>query len=310
MPRRPALLPLPPLLDDLCCCRSTFWLQTSDFSFQTSVINLITSNICEKLKTRSASLQIGFVKKSMIYPSTGSCARPSVNCVGIPPIPNDVPHETSSSSKYRSLGISSTSFKITLVVCLTMSLTHAYPKLAPNRPPRRLLSPPLLLSIILNILFTLTVQVFAFLYVKQQPWYSVLCSHRGCPTADHPVSLGNGTASNATAPEHSVLSYEDTTLWPLVTVNCTPTIWRVYVLLMLLVAFSVSFFVEDGILQNHRLWLLIKALFRFRSSSQYWKLQWQLEEDAKWPPTSQKDFAEQPKSGAYVNPVYDEAGEN
>ncbi|XP_053246859.1 probable cation-transporting ATPase 13A5 isoform X2 [Podarcis raffonei] len=252
---------------------------------------------------------------------------------------------------------------ITLVVCLTMSLTHAYPKLAPYRPPGRLLSPPLLLSIILNVLFTLTVQVFAFLYVKQQPWYSVLRSHRGCPTADHPVPLGNGTASNATAPEHSVLSYEDTTLWPLVTVNCiiaafvfskgkpfrkpiytnyifsgllcvqlgvslflffadldpiyrgmeflcTPTIWRVYVLLMLLVAFSVSFFVEDGILQNHRLWLLIKALFRFRSSSQYRKLQRQLEEDAKWPPTSQKDFAEEPKSGTYVNPVYDEAGEN
>ncbi|XP_077775033.1 putative cation-transporting ATPase 13A5 [Podarcis muralis] len=81
-------------------------------------------------------------------------------------------------------------------------------------------------------------------------------------------------------------------------------------LLMLLVAFSVSFFVEDGILQNHRLWLLIKALFRFCSSSQYRKLQRQLEEDAKWPPTSQKDFAEEPKSGAYVNPVYDEVGEN
>ncbi|XP_033006828.1 probable cation-transporting ATPase 13A5 [Lacerta agilis] len=253
---------------------------------------------------------------------------------------------------------------ITLVVCLTMSLTHAYPKLAPYRPPGRLLSPPLLLSIILNVLFTLTAQVFAFLYVKQQPWYSVLRSHRGCPTEDHPVSdPGNGTASNATAPEHSILSYETTTLWPLVTVNCiiaafvfskgkpfrkpiytnyifsgllcvqlglslflffadldpiyirmellcTPTIWRVYVLLMLLVAFSVSFFVEDGILQNRWLWLRIKALFRFRSSSQYRKLQRQLEGDSKWPPTSQKDFAEEPKGGAYVNPVYDDAGEN
>ncbi|XP_034989052.2 probable cation-transporting ATPase 13A5 [Zootoca vivipara] len=251
---------------------------------------------------------------------------------------------------------------ITLVVCLTMSLTHAYPKLAPYRPPGRLLSPSLLLSIILNVLFTLIVQVFAFLYVKQQPWYSVVRSHRGCPTADHPVSPGNGTASNATAPEHFVLSYEDTTLWALVTVNCiiaafvfskgkpfrkpiytnyifsgllcvqlgvalffffadldpiykglellcTPTIWRVYVLLMLLVAFAVSFFVEDGILQNHRLWLLIKELFHFHSSSQYRKLQRQLEKDAKWPPIHQKDFAEEPRSEAYINPAYDEAGE-
>ncbi|XP_042300296.1 probable cation-transporting ATPase 13A5, partial [Sceloporus undulatus] len=66
---------------------------------------------------------------------------------------------------------------ITLVVCLTMSLTEAYPKLAPYRPPGRLLSPPLLLSITLNVCFTLAAQVFAFLFVKQQPWYSQLRSH-------------------------------------------------------------------------------------------------------------------------------------
>ncbi|XP_044277054.1 probable cation-transporting ATPase 13A5 [Varanus komodoensis] len=67
---------------------------------------------------------------------------------------------------------------ITLVVCLTMSLTAAYPRLAPYRPPGRLLSPPLLLSVTLNVGFALVVQVFAFLYVKQQPWYAKLRSHR------------------------------------------------------------------------------------------------------------------------------------
>ncbi|KAG6931903.1 ATPase 13A5, partial [Chelydra serpentina] len=35
---------------------------------------------------------------------------------------------------------------------------------------------------------------------------------------------------------------------------CTPTIWRVYILIMLLVTFCVSFFVEDVVLQNRHLW--------------------------------------------------------
>ncbi|XP_061493617.1 probable cation-transporting ATPase 13A5 isoform X1 [Rhineura floridana] len=251
---------------------------------------------------------------------------------------------------------------ITLVVCLTMSLTEADPKLAPYRPPGRLLSPPLLLSIVLNVCFALAVQVFAFLFVKQQPWYSELRSHSGCPIGNQPVSPGNGTA-NSTAQEHSILSYETTTLWPIVTINCmigafvfskgkpfrkpiytnyiyscllclqlgvslflffadleavykgmellcTPAIWRVYVLLMLLVTFSVSLIVEDGILQNRRLWLLIKALFQFRSSSRYRKLQRQLEKDAKWPPMNQRDFAEDRKVEAYINPIYEDEEEN
>ncbi|XP_062987808.1 probable cation-transporting ATPase 13A5 [Elgaria multicarinata webbii] len=247
---------------------------------------------------------------------------------------------------------------ITLVVCLTMSLTHAYPKLAPYRPPGRLLSPPLLLSVILNVCFALIAQVFAFLYVKQQPWYLRLRSHSGCPIGNQPLLLGNGSA-NSTLQEHGVLSYEGTTLWPLVTVNCiivafvfskgkpfrkpvytnyifssllcaqlgvslflffadidavyrgmellcTPNIWRVYVLIMLLVMFAISFFVEDAVLQNHRLWLLIKALFRFRSSSQYRKLQRQLERDATWPPVNRRDFAEARRSEAYINPIYED----
>ncbi|XP_007444123.1 probable cation-transporting ATPase 13A5 [Python bivittatus] len=260
-----------------------------------------------------------------------------------------------------------------------MSLTHAYPKLAPYRPPGRLLSPPLLLSVLFNVCLNLLVQVFGFLYVKQQAWYSRLRSHCGCPLGNQPACPGNGTANataqehgilsyepacpgngtaNATAQEHGILSYETTTLWPLVTVNCviiafvfskgkpfrkpvytnyifsgmlcaqlavslflffadldavyktmellcTPTIWRVYVLIMLLVTFLVSFLVEDGILQNRRLWLLIKALFRFRSSSRYRVLQRQLEGDATWPPLSGRDLAEDGSSPAYLNPAYE-----
>uniref|UniRef100_A0ABM5FVI2 Cation-transporting ATPase n=1 Tax=Pogona vitticeps TaxID=103695 RepID=A0ABM5FVI2_9SAUR len=250
---------------------------------------------------------------------------------------------------------------ITLVVCLTMSLTQAYPTLAPYRPPGRLLSPSLLLSVVLNVGFALAVQVSGFLFVKQQPWYSELRSHRGCPSGNRPLFPGNGTA-NATAEDHSVLSYEDTTLWPLVTIDClivafvfskgkpfrkpiysnylfsgllclqlgvclfllfadidsvyrgmmllcTPLTWRVYVLIMLVVKFLVSFFVEDALLQNYSLWLWIKALFRFRSSSQYRKLQRQLEADTSWPPVNRRDWATEGRSEAYINPAFNDQEE-
>ncbi|XP_060098775.1 probable cation-transporting ATPase 13A5 [Heteronotia binoei] len=248
---------------------------------------------------------------------------------------------------------------ITIVICLTMSLTHAYPKLAPYRPSGQLLSPPLLLSVVLNAGFTVVVQVGGFLLVKQQPWYLEIRSHRGCPLANQTLTLGlgNGTA-NSTEPHHQVLSYEDATLWPLVTINCliaafvfskgepfrkpiytnyafstalclqlgvalflffadferiykgmellcTPMIWRVYILITLVVLFSVSFFVEDGLLQNRRLWLWIKALFGFRSSSQYRVLRRKLLQDPSWPPMNRRDFAEPGQGGAYVNPAYE-----
>ncbi|XP_039197442.1 probable cation-transporting ATPase 13A5 isoform X1 [Crotalus tigris] len=247
---------------------------------------------------------------------------------------------------------------ITLVVCLTMNLTHAYPKLAPYRPPGRLLSPPLLLSVLFNVALSFLLQLFGFLYVKQQSWYWQLRGHCGCPLGNQTTCPGNGTA-NATAQEHSILSYETATLFPLVSVSCiifafvfskgrpfrkpiytnyifsgmlclqltvvlfllfadlqgvyqrmeilcTPTIWRVYVLIMLLVTFLLSFLVEDGILQNRRLWLLIKALCRFRSSSRYRVLQRQLEGDAMWPPLHGRDLADDSSSSqAHLNPAYE-----
>lgn len=53
-----------------------------------------------------------------------------------------------------------------------MSLNGAYPKLVPYRPPGQLISPPLLLSVVLNILFSLCMQVFGFVTVQKQPWYA------------------------------------------------------------------------------------------------------------------------------------------
>ncbi|XP_032337927.1 probable cation-transporting ATPase 13A5 [Camelus ferus] len=114
---------------------------------------------------------------------------------------------------------------ITLMVCLTMSSTHAYPKLAPYRPAGQLLSPPLLLSVFLNTCFTCIVQVCAFLYVKQQPWYCEVYRYSECFLNDQShfstnVSLERNWTGNATLIPGSVLSFESTTLWPITTINC------------------------------------------------------------------------------------------
>ncbi|XP_060054480.1 probable cation-transporting ATPase 13A5 isoform X2 [Erinaceus europaeus] len=114
---------------------------------------------------------------------------------------------------------------ITLMVCLTMSSTHAHSKLAPYRPAGQLLSPPLLLSIFLNICFTCIVQISAFLFVKQQPWYCEVYKYSECFLTNQSnfstnVSLERNWTGNATLNPASVLSFESTTLWPITTINC------------------------------------------------------------------------------------------
>uniref|UniRef100_A0A8C4V8R3 Cation-transporting ATPase n=1 Tax=Falco tinnunculus TaxID=100819 RepID=A0A8C4V8R3_FALTI len=236
---------------------------------------------------------------------------------------------------------------ITLLVCLTMSLTEAYPKLAPYRPPSQLISPPLLLSIILNVCFTTIMQTCGFLLVKQQPWYSKKSLHipEHCSPGNQTVSSsspgGNGTSSGA---QSTVLSYEDTTLWPLCSINCIivafifskgkpfrKPIYTNYVFSVLLTlqlatclflfladmdaVYSamqvstnetwVSFSCRDVILQNKHLWLLLKAWFGYQSNSQYRKWQRVLQKDPSWPPVNTKDFAAKSTEAAYVNPTYE-----
>lgn len=62
------------------------------------------------------------------------------------------------------------------VLLSAVSLNGAYPKLVPYRPAARLTSPPLLLSVVLNILFSLALQLCGFLLVQKQPWYSASSS--------------------------------------------------------------------------------------------------------------------------------------
>ncbi|XP_063772509.1 probable cation-transporting ATPase 13A4 isoform X1 [Pseudophryne corroboree] len=61
---------------------------------------------------------------------------------------------------------------ISFSVTLTMSLNAPAPKLARHRPPGHLLSPPLLLSILMHLIFTMVVQFTAFFLLQQQPWFS------------------------------------------------------------------------------------------------------------------------------------------
>ncbi|XP_060098855.1 probable cation-transporting ATPase 13A4 [Heteronotia binoei] len=116
---------------------------------------------------------------------------------------------------------------ITTLIGMTMSLNGAYPKLVPFRPAARLTSPPLLLSVVLNILFSLALQVCGFVLVQQQPWYSAgnllsACSpgntsHTGSP----PALAGLPQGVNRTGgEEESYRSYENTTVWLLSTINC------------------------------------------------------------------------------------------
>ncbi|XP_058517280.1 probable cation-transporting ATPase 13A5 [Ochotona princeps] len=114
---------------------------------------------------------------------------------------------------------------ITLMVCLTMSSTHAYPKLASYRPAGQLLSPPLLLSVFLNSCFSCIVQVSIFLCVKQQPWYCEVYRYSECFLINQSnfstnENLERNWTGNATLNPASILSFESTSLWPVVTLNC------------------------------------------------------------------------------------------
>ncbi|KAM4694341.1 putative cation-transporting ATPase 13A4 [Discoglossus pictus] len=111
---------------------------------------------------------------------------------------------------------------VTILACLTMSLTHAYPKLAPYRPPAQLISPPLLLSVIFNVLLNMAIQICGFVIVQQQPWYST-SNYSACAPAYENSTLGTNSShgSNYEPIESSGYdSYETTTLWSLTTISC------------------------------------------------------------------------------------------
>ncbi|XP_072266259.1 probable cation-transporting ATPase 13A4 [Pyxicephalus adspersus] len=97
---------------------------------------------------------------------------------------------------------------ITITVILTMSLTGPAPKLAPYRPSGQLISPPLLLSMILQFIFTLVVQTVAFTLVQKQPWYDDNDVFSGC------LPLNQSTPNTPRSDDVLVTqTFNTTTLW-------------------------------------------------------------------------------------------------
>ncbi|KAJ7410497.1 hypothetical protein WISP_107967 [Willisornis vidua] len=332
---------------------------------------------------------------------------------------------------------------ITTVIGMTMSFTGAYPKLVPYRPPSQLVSPPLLLSVVLNILFSLSMQIFGFVVVQEQPWYSKTDIHRGgfdckrdqgvqvglssgsekfsklnpesetqgiannlyhdCEGGFQTViveaggnnrdnyhlltsvtlffsaclSMNNHTENSSSSlglhgvrdgaqeqTDNGYKSYENTTVWLLSTINClivalvfskgkpfrqpiytnyvfilvligqlgiclflmfadiddlyskmdlvcTPTTWRISMVMMLAVTLAVSFLVEEAVIENRPLWLLLKKTFRYHSKSHYKKLKHMLEQDSAWPPLNETFFSDsvtitiEGNMGGHSNPTFD-----
>nr|XP_056705856.1 probable cation-transporting ATPase 13A4 [Euleptes europaea] len=112
---------------------------------------------------------------------------------------------------------------ITTLIGMTMSLNGAYPKLVPFRPAARLTSPPLLLSVVLNLLFSLALQVSGFVLVQRQPWYSAGDVLSACSPGNTSHTGDNGTREGTGKEEEEeggYRSYENTSVWLLSTINC------------------------------------------------------------------------------------------
>uniref|UniRef100_A0ABM5EJN6 Polyamine-transporting ATPase 13A3-like n=1 Tax=Pogona vitticeps TaxID=103695 RepID=A0ABM5EJN6_9SAUR len=121
---------------------------------------------------------------------------------------------------------------IILSLAFTMSLNRAWKELVPQRPPSSLVSPQLLLSVLTQILLSLSFQVGAFLLVQSQPWYHRQKEDGACGLPPNITLVPNGTSlTNSTlgkAPEEekdddshhggeaeadTVRSFENTTLF-------------------------------------------------------------------------------------------------
>ncbi|KAM6159823.1 putative cation-transporting ATPase 13A4 [Erethizon dorsatum] len=126
--------------------------------------------------------------------------------------------ETNSLSNYQFLF---QDLAITTLIGVTMNLNGAYPKLVPFRPAGRLISPPVLLSVILNVLLSLAMHIVGFVLVQKQPWYSMEL-HSACTVQNQNVSklTISPTAPEKTGANGSYISYENTTVWFLGTINC------------------------------------------------------------------------------------------
>ncbi|KAI4548270.1 hypothetical protein MG293_000600 [Ovis ammon polii] len=224
---------------------------------------------------------------------------------------------------------------ITTIIGVTMNLNGAYPKLVPFRPAGRLISPPLLLSVILNILLSLAMHTVGFILVQRQPWYS-MGLHSACTVQNDTISklTISPTAPVKNGTNGVFTSFENTTIWFLGTINCIvvalvfskgkpfrqPTYKNYIFVLVLVVQLSVCLFIlfadipelyrflDEAIIENRALWMIIKRCFGYQSKSQYRIWQRALANDPSWPPVNQTSYSDMPECGrgvSYSNPVFE-----
>ncbi|PIN91807.1 hypothetical protein AB205_0172520 [Aquarana catesbeiana] len=227
-----------------------------------------------------------------------------------------------------------------------INLNHAYPKLAPYRPPAQLMSPPLLLSVVIHVIVTTAIQVYGFVVVQQQTWYSEhpsrACIYGNASTSNTSTffnSTGPQTANTQTGFDLNMNheSYETATLWPLTTIHCIivafifskgkpfrQAIYTNYIFTAVLtIQLGVCIFLlfadidniykvmEEFIIENRKLWLLMKKCFNYKSKSQYRKTIRAVEMDQNWPPINQS-YRTKPvirhsddKAQVYSNPAFE-----
>ncbi|XP_028654053.1 polyamine-transporting ATPase 13A3-like isoform X1 [Erpetoichthys calabaricus] len=106
---------------------------------------------------------------------------------------------------------------IIMTAVFTMSLNPAWTELVRQRPPSSLISTQLLLSVVIQILLCMGFQVWVFLLVKTQQWYSIW--QPGMNVCRENISedmwAWNTTLHNTTEEEeeHNVKNFENTTLF-------------------------------------------------------------------------------------------------
>uniref|UniRef100_A0A673CQ00 Polyamine-transporting ATPase 13A3 n=1 Tax=Sphaeramia orbicularis TaxID=375764 RepID=A0A673CQ00_9TELE len=106
---------------------------------------------------------------------------------------------------------------IILLIVFTMSLNPAWKELVSRRPPSGLISWPLLFSVLTQILICLGFQILTFLWVQQQPWYTVwspLSEYDVCCLAcNQSTHLNLSDVNDTEVDDHNIQNYENTSLF-------------------------------------------------------------------------------------------------
>nr|XP_033814062.1 probable cation-transporting ATPase 13A3 isoform X2 [Geotrypetes seraphini] len=103
---------------------------------------------------------------------------------------------------------------IILVIVFTMSLNSAWQELVAQRPPSGLISGPLLLSVLCQIISCIGFQTIAFLWVKEQPWYETWTPDSdACNLSSSSLTNSSHDMNNTHIDEHNIQNYENTTLF-------------------------------------------------------------------------------------------------